>query len=65
MLSMTGRYDNPIWRTGPAGYKGWRNRFPEIDSWAHLTVYKYGLSVEPRYSRYYYCSTETIARDFF
>jgi hypothetical protein len=32
--SMTGLYDNPICRTGPAGCIGWRNRFLGIDSWA-------------------------------
>jgi hypothetical protein len=25
--SQPGRYDNPIWRTGPSGNIGWRNRF--------------------------------------
>ncbi len=25
---------NPICRTGPPGYIGWRNRFLGIDSWA-------------------------------
>jgi hypothetical protein len=25
---------NPICRTGPPGYTGWRNRFLGIDSWA-------------------------------
>jgi hypothetical protein len=28
------RCDNPIWRTGPPGYIGWRNSFLGIDSWA-------------------------------
>jgi|688.fasta_scaffold467207_1 hypothetical protein len=31
--SMAGRYDNPICRTGPPCYIGWRNRFLGIDSW--------------------------------
>jgi hypothetical protein len=31
---MTGLYDIPICRTGPAGYISWRNRFLGIDSWA-------------------------------
>jgi hypothetical protein len=31
-------YDNSIFRTGPPGYKGWRNRFP-----GSTNVYKYGL----------------------
>jgi hypothetical protein len=29
-----GRYDNPIYRTGPPGYIGFQNRFLGIDSWA-------------------------------
>jgi hypothetical protein len=28
---------NPIYRTGPPGYIGWRNRFLGIDSWAAYT----------------------------
>jgi len=28
---------NPICRTGPPGYIGWRNRFLRIDSWAPWT----------------------------
>jgi hypothetical protein len=28
---------NPIYRTGPPGYIGWRNRFLGIDSWAPCT----------------------------
>jgi hypothetical protein len=32
--SLAGRYDNPIWRTGPPDYIDWRNRFLWIDSWA-------------------------------
>jgi hypothetical protein len=35
---MAGRYDNPIFRTGPPGYIGWRNRFLAIDSWAFYTL---------------------------
>jgi hypothetical protein len=31
--SMAGLYDNPICRTCPPGYIGWRNRFLGIDSW--------------------------------
>ncbi len=34
---------NPICRTGPPGYIGWRNRFQGIDSWAPYTFTKYGL----------------------
>ncbi len=30
-------YDNPVCRTGPPGYIGWRNRFLGIDSWAPET----------------------------
>ncbi len=41
--SLAGRSDNPICRTGPPGYIGWQNRFPGIDSWARINVYKYGL----------------------
>ena len=33
-----GRFDNPIWRTGPSGNIGWRNRFQDP-----LNVYKFGL----------------------
>ncbi len=33
--SLAGRYDNPIFRTGPLG---WRNRFLGIDSWAPYTI---------------------------
>jgi hypothetical protein len=29
-----GQVRNPICRTGPPGYIGWRNRFLGIDSWA-------------------------------
>ncbi len=25
--SLVGPYDNPVWRSGPPGYIGWRNRF--------------------------------------
>jgi hypothetical protein len=32
--SLAGLYENPIYRTGPLGYMGWRNRFLRIDSWA-------------------------------
>jgi hypothetical protein len=32
--ALAGRYDNPIYRTGPTGYKGRRDRFLGIDSWA-------------------------------
>jgi hypothetical protein len=32
--SLAGRYDNPICRTGPQDYIGWRNRFLGIDSWS-------------------------------
>ncbi len=32
--SLAGREDNPICRTGPPGYIGWRNQFLGIDSWA-------------------------------
>jgi hypothetical protein len=45
LCSLAGRYDNPICRTGPAGYTGWQNRFFGIDSWAPLKLYKYRLSV--------------------
>jgi hypothetical protein len=34
LCSLAGRYDSPIWRTGPPGYIGRRNRFLGIDSWA-------------------------------
>ncbi len=37
ILSLAGLYDNPIWRTGPPGYIGWRNGFLGIDSWAPET----------------------------
>jgi hypothetical protein len=45
---LAGRYDYPIWRTGPPGYIGWRNRFlAESIPWnrflSFLYVYKYGL----------------------
>ncbi len=36
--SLAGRYYNPIWLTGPPGYKGWRNRFL-----GSLNVYKLRL----------------------
>ncbi len=36
--SLAARYDNPICRAGPPGYKGWRIRFL-----GSLNVYKYGL----------------------
>ncbi len=32
--SLAGRYDNSICRTGPTDYKGWRNRYLGIGSWA-------------------------------
>jgi hypothetical protein len=35
--SLAGRYDNPIFRTGPPRYIRWRNRLLEIDSWAPYT----------------------------
>ncbi len=28
--SLAGRYDNPIWRTGPPGYIGWRKSIPGL-----------------------------------
>ena len=38
-----GRYENPIRRTGPPGYIGWRNRFL-----GSLNVYKFWLSLTKR-----------------
>ncbi len=38
--SMAGRYDNPVGRTVPPRYIGWRNRFL-----GSINVYKYGLGV--------------------
>ncbi len=32
--SLSGRYSNPVCRTGPPGYKAWRSWFLRIDSWA-------------------------------
>jgi hypothetical protein len=34
ILSLAGLYDNPIFRTGPPSYIGWRNRILGIDSWS-------------------------------
>ncbi len=36
--ALAGRYDNPIWRTGPPGYTGSRNRFIGIYSWCIAPV---------------------------
>ncbi len=36
--SLAGRYDNPFWRIGPPHFRGWRNRFLGIDSWAPLQI---------------------------
>ncbi len=36
-VTLAGRYDNPICRTGPPGYIRWRNRFTVVDSWAPET----------------------------
>ncbi len=38
-----GQVRQPIWRTGPPGYIGWRNRFLGIDSLGSLNVCKFGL----------------------
>ncbi len=37
---------NPICRTGPPGYIGWRNRFLGIDSWAPYTFTNTGSGME-------------------
>ncbi len=44
-----GRNDNPIWRTRPPGYIGWRNRFLGIDSWAVLWNRNYLLRFRFRF----------------
>ncbi len=41
---LSGRYDNPIWRTCPTGYIGWRNWFLWIDSWTSWTFTNSGSS---------------------
>ncbi len=41
---------NPICRTGPPGYIGWRNRFLGIDSWAPYTFTNKGSARDVLYS---------------
>ncbi len=41
-LQIRAQYDNPVCRTGPPGYTGWRNRFIGIDT-CSINIYKYGL----------------------
>ncbi len=42
---------NPICRTGPPGYIGWRNRFLGIDSWAPLLFTNTGSDICANYSQ--------------
>ncbi len=50
--SLTGPYDNPISRTGPTSFIGWRNRFIGIDSWTPKTFTNMGSFLKEHFTQY-------------